>query len=71
LFGEALFNVGSDVRGFEDSLIGGFGVIVVLNGFRTDSLFREEFDRGAEEVMKESGFMAIEVIEERDNVGMI
>ena len=71
MFGKALFDVESDVRGFEDSLIRSFWGVMVFNGFRTDSFFREEFDGGAEEVMKESPFMAIEVIEERDNVGII
>ena len=59
------------MRGFEDSLVRSFGTIMVFDRFGADPFFREEFGRGAEEVMKESPLLAIEVIEERDNFGII
>jgi len=59
------------MRGFEDSLVGGFGEVMVFKGFRADAFFGEQFHRGAEEVMKEPPLVAIEVIEERDDVRVI
>ena len=44
---------------------------MVFDGFGADSFFGEEFHGGKEEVMKESPFMGIEVIEERDDVGIV
>ena len=44
---------------------------MVFDGFGADSFFGEEFHGGKEEVMKESPFMGIEVIEERDDSGII
>ena len=43
----------------EDSLVGGFGGVVVFKGFRADAFFFEEFGGGAEEVMKESPFLGV------------
>jgi hypothetical protein len=71
LFGEVLLDVERDMRRFEDSLVGSFGRVMVFEGFRADSFFGEEFHGRAEEVMQESPLVAIEVIEERDNVGII
>jgi hypothetical protein len=68
---EALFYIGRDMRGFQDSLVGRFRAIMAFDGFGTDPFFGEELDRGAKEVMKESPLLAIEVIEERDNGGVI
>jgi len=59
------------MRGFENSLVRSFGAIVVFDRFGADPFFREEFGRGAEEVMEESLLLAIEVIQERNNFGMI
>jgi len=53
-----------DVRRFDYSLVRGFGEIVVFDGFRTNPFFRDEFYRGTEEVMVESPFFGIEVVEE-------
>ena len=50
-----------------NSLVGGFGGVVAFNGFGADSFFGDEFHGGAEEVMKESPFLGIEVIEQRDD----
>jgi len=44
---------------------------MVFNGFGADSFFGEEFHGGEEEVMKEPPFMGIEVIEERDDFGIV
>ncbi len=71
MFGEELFDIGRDMRRFEDSLIGSFRGVMVFEGFRADPFFGEQFHGRAEEVMKESPFVAIEVVEERDNVRMI
>jgi len=71
LFGKILFGGERDMRRFEDSLVGGFGCVVVFESFRADSFFGEEFHGGAEEVMKEPPLMTIEVIKERDDLGII
>ena len=52
------------MRRFHDSLVRGFGRIVSFDGFRTDPFFGEEFYGGAEEVVEESPFLGIEVIDE-------
>ena len=49
---------------FHDSLVRGFGRIVAFDGFRSDPFFGEEFYGRAEEVMEESPFMGVEVVEE-------
>jgi len=51
-----------DGRRVKDSLEGGFGGVVVFDGFGADSFFVEEFDGGAVEVKKESPFMGVEVV---------
>ena len=40
---------------------------MVFDGFGADSFFADEFHGGAEEVMEESPFLGIEVIEEGDD----
>ena len=60
-----------DQRGLQGSLIWGFGGVVAFVGFGADSFFGEEFDGRAEEVLKESIFVAVQVIEERDDLGVI
>jgi hypothetical protein len=71
MFGEALFDIEGDMRRFEDPLVGSFRRVMVFEGFRADPFFGEKFHGGAEEVMKEPPFVAIEVIEERDNLWII
>jgi len=71
LFGEAVFNGGKDMGRLEGSLVRGFGRIMVFNGFGTDPFLRDELHGRAEEVMGESPFLGIEVIEERDDSGII
>ena len=60
-----------DVRIFHDSLVRGFWRIVAFDGFRADPFFCDEFYRGAEEIVKESPFFGIEVVEVRHDVGII
>ena len=43
----------------------------MFEGFRADAFFFEEFGGGAEEVMEESPLVSIEVVEERDDSGVI
>ena len=50
------------MRGFEDSLVRGFGGVIAFNRFGSDSFFGEEFDGGAEEVVEEFPFLGIEVV---------
>lgn len=38
---------------------------MAFDGFRTDPFFCDEFYGGAEEVVKESPFLGIEIIEQR------
>jgi len=63
--------LGGDQRGFQDSLVRGFGSVVAFVGFGADSFFGEEFDGGAEEVVKESPFGAVQVIEEGDDLWVV
>jgi hypothetical protein len=71
MFGEVVFNVERDMRGFHDSVVGSFRVVLMFDSFGADSFFGEKFDRGEEEVMKEPLLLAIKVIEERHKVGII
>ena len=71
LFGESVFDRGKDIGRFEDSLVRGFRGVMMFNGFGTDPFLREELHRRAEEVMEESPLSGIEVIEERDDSGII
>ncbi len=71
MFGEGAFDGFEDVRGFHDSLIGGFGRIVAYDGFGADAFFIDEFYGGAEEVVEEPPFLGIEIVEEGDDIGII
>jgi hypothetical protein len=44
---------------------------MVFDGFRSGSFFGDEFYGRAEEVMKESPFFCVKVIEERDDSRLI
>jgi len=71
LFGEAVFNREKDKGRLEGSVVRGFRRIMAFNGFGTDPFLRDELHGGAEEIMKESPLFGIEVIEERDDSGII
>lgn len=71
MFGEGGFDRFLDMRRFDDSLVRGFGRIMVFDGFRADSFFGDEFYGRAEEVVEESPFLGVEVIEERYEVALI
>ena len=71
MFGEKLFYVERDMRRFDDSLIGGFWRVMVFEGFRAEPFFGEKFHGRAEEVMKEPPLVAIEVVEEWDDVRIV
>ena len=71
LFGEAVFNREKDMGRLEGSLVRGFRRIMVFNGLGADSFLRDELHGRAEEIMKESPFFGIEVIEQRDGFGII
>lgn len=62
MFGEGVFRLLGDGRRVKDSLEGGFGGVVVFDGFGADSFFVEEFDGGAEEVEEEPPFLGVEVV---------
>jgi len=62
MFSERLFGLRGDERRVDNSLVRGFGGVIVFKGFRADSFFGEEFNRGAEEVVKEAPFVAVEVV---------
>jgi len=59
------------MRRFHDSLVRGFWRIVAFDGFGADSFFRDKFYGGAEEVVEESPFLGIEVVEGRYDGGVI
>jgi hypothetical protein len=44
---------------------------MVFDGFRADSFFGDEFYGRAEEVVEESPFLGIEVVEERDDFFLV
>jgi hypothetical protein len=71
LFGEAVFDREKDMGRLEGSLVRGFRGVVTFYGFGADPFLREELHGRAEEVMKESPLFGIEVIEERDDSGII
>ena len=71
LFGEEVFDRNKDIGRLEDSLVRGFRRVMAFNGFRADPLLRDEFHGRAEEIMKESPLFGIEVIEERNDSGLI
>ena len=71
MFGEAVFNREKDKGRLEGSLVRGFRRVMAFNGFGTDPFLREELHGGAEEIMEESPLFGIEVIEERDDSGII
>lgn len=62
MFGEREFSLRGDERRTDNSLVRGFGGVIAFNGFRADSFFSEEFGGGAEEVVKEAPFVAVEVV---------
>ena len=49
---------------FHDPLVRGFGRVVIFDDLGADPLFGDKFYRGAEEVMEESPFLGIEVVEQ-------
>lgn len=53
-----------DMRRFHDSLVRGFGRVMLFDGFGADPFFSDEFYGGAEEVVEEAPFFGIEVVEE-------
>jgi hypothetical protein len=71
LFGEAVFNRDKDMGRLEGSLVRGFRRVMAFNGFGADPFLRDELHGRAEEIMEESPFFGIEVIEQRDDSGII
>ena len=62
MFGERKFGLRGDEGRVDNSLVRGFGGVIVFEGFRADSFFGEEFSGGAEEVVEESPLVGIEVV---------
>jgi hypothetical protein len=71
LFGEVVFNRENDMGRLEGSLVRGFRRVMMFNGFGADPFLRDELHGRAEEIMKESPLIGIEVIEEMDDSGII
>ena len=71
MFGEGELDRFLDMRRLHDSLVRGFWRIMVFDGFRADSFFGDEFYGGAEEVVEESPFLSVEVVEERDDFFLV
>jgi len=42
-----------------------------FDGFRTDAFFFDEFYRRQEEIMKETPFIAVEIVHQRKNLGIV
>jgi hypothetical protein len=66
-----LLNRRGNQRGFEDSLIRGFGGAMSFDGFGADPFFGKEFHGRAEEVMKQPPFMFIELVEQGDHLRVV
>ena len=62
MIGEREFGLRGDEGRVDDPLVRGFGGVIVFKGFGADSFFGEEFNGGAEEVVKEAPFVAVEVV---------
>jgi hypothetical protein len=71
LFGEGELDRFLDIRRIHDSAVRGFGRVMAFDGFRADSVFRDKFYGGAEEVVEESPFLGIEVVKGRYDVWVI
>ena len=71
MFREGEFDRFLDMRRFHDSLVRGFRGVVAFDGFGADPFLGDELYRGAEEVVEESPFLGIEVVEERYDVLVI
>ncbi|WAC07868.1 MAG: hypothetical protein OS130_01310 [Thermodesulfobacteriota bacterium] len=71
LIGEGAFDRFVDIRRIDDSLIRSFRAVVAFDSFRADSLFRDEFDRGGEEVLEKPPFIGVEVIEQGYELGVV
>ena len=59
------------MRRINDSLVRCFRRVVAFDGFRSDPFFRDELYRGAEEVVEESPFFGVEVIERGYDLGVV
>ena len=62
MFGEREFGLGGDEGRVDDTLVRGFGGVIAFEGFGADYFFGEEFGGGAEEVVEEAPFVAVEVV---------
>ena len=71
MFGEGAFYQFLDMRRIHDPLVRCFRRIVAFDGFRSDSFFGDELYRRAEEVVEESPFFGVEVIEHRYDLGVV
>jgi len=71
LMGEAGLDRRRDMWRIKYSLKRGFRGIMMFDGFRADSFFGDELNGRREEVMEESPLVSIEVVEERDDSGVI
>ena len=60
-----------DMRRSDDSLVRSFRRIVAFDGFRSESFFGDELYRRAEEVVEESPFFGIEIVERGNDIGII
>lgn len=56
---------------FQDSLIRGFWAVEAFEGFGADAFFVNEFYGRQEEVVKEPPFVAVEIVEEGDDLGVV
>ena len=56
---------------FPDSLIGSFGRVMAFDGLGADPFFGDEFYGRAEEVVEESPFFGIEIVERGNDIGII
>ena len=61
---EFVFDLFGNVIGFKDSLIRSLGLVVMFDGFGSEALFGQEFDRRDEEIVVEAPLGFVEVIEQ-------
>ena len=57
--------------GIQKSLVGGFGFIVFFVVFAVDPFLLKQLEGGAEVVLEQAPLVAVEVIDEFDQLGVI
>ena len=71
MFCESVFRDLWNMFRVHDSLVRGFRVVMLFNGFRAYAFFFNQFDRWQEEVVKEPPFVTVEIVHEPNDFGIV